>query len=169
MAGCNCRGAVTAPTIKIMENKRCGIAAIVGRTNTGKSTLLNKVLGRQAAIVSNVPQTTRNIVRGILNESRGQIVFVDTPGIHRPKHRLGKYMNILAEDSARGADVIIHLTDSSEAVGEEERLVVQEISQFKAPIIIALNKIDLGGKYVPEYLQLWEERKEKLFRNYPES
>jgi GTP-binding protein Era len=144
-----------------MENKKCGIAAIVGRTNTGKSTLLNKVLGRQAAIVSNVPQTTRNIVRGILNESRGQIVFVDTPGIHKPKHRLGKYMNILAEDSARGADVIIHLTDSSEAVGEEERLVVQEISQFKAPIIIALNKIDLGGKYVPEYLQLWEERKGK--------
>ena len=144
-----------------MNNKKCGIAAIVGRTNTGKSTLLNKVLGRQAAIVSNVPQTTRNIVRGILNEERGQIVFVDTPGIHKPKHRLGKYMNILAEDSARGADVIIHLTDSSEPVGEEERLVVKEISQFKAPIIIALNKIDLGGKYVPEYLQLWEEQKGK--------
>ena len=144
-----------------MENKKSGIAAIVGRTNTGKSTLLNKVLGRQAAIVSNVPQTTRNIVRGILNEERGQIVFVDTPGIHKPRHRLGKYMNILAEDSARGADVIIHLADSSEAVGEEERMVVKDISQFKAPIIIALNKIDLGGKYVPEYLKLWEEQKGK--------
>ena len=144
-----------------MENKKSGIAAIVGRTNTGKSTLLNKVLGWQAAIVSNVPQTTRNIVRGILNEARGQIVFVDTPGIHKPRHRLGKYMNILAEDSARGADVIIHLVDSSEAVGEEERLVVKEISPFKPPIIIALNKIDLGGKYVPEYLKLWEEQKGK--------
>src|SRR3989338_7804308 len=128
-----------------MENKKSGIAAIVGRTNTGKSTLLNKVLGRQAAIVSNVPQTTRNIIRGILNEERGQIVFVDTPGIHKPKHRLGKYMNILAEDSARGADVILHLVDSSEGVGEEERLVVSELCQYKPPIMVVFNKIDLGG------------------------
>src|SRR3989338_7490314 len=103
-----------------MENKKSGIAAIVGRTNTGKSTLLNKVLGWQAAIVSNVPQTTRNIIRGILNEARGQIVFVDTPGIHKPDDRLNKQMNILAEDSAYGADVVLHLIDSSKNTGEEE-------------------------------------------------
>lgn len=144
-----------------MNEKRCGIVAIAGRTNTGKSTLLNYILKQKVAIVSNVPQTTRNIVRGILSEKRGQIIFVDTPGIHKPKHRLGKYMNILAEDSARGADVIVHLVDSSERVGEEEKLVVSELCQYKPPVVVAFNKIDLGGKFIPEYIQLWEEGKGK--------
>lgn len=133
----------------------------MGRTNTGKSTLLNNILGKKVAIVSKIPQTTRNIIRGILTEKRGQIVFVDTPGIHKPKHRLGKYMNILAEDSAGGADLIIHLVDSSERVGEEEEMVVHYLTPAKAPIVLALNKIDLGGKFVPEYLKLWEEKKGK--------
>lgn len=144
-----------------MDKKRCGVVAIVGRTNTGKSTLLNNILGKKVAIVSKIPQTTRNIIRGILTEKRGQIVFVDTPGIHKPKHRLGKYMNILAEDSAGGADLIIHLVDSSERVGEEEEMVVHYLTPAKAPIVLALNKIDLGGKFVPEYLKLWEEKKGK--------
>lgn len=144
-----------------MSEKHCGIAAIVGRTNTGKSTLLNCILGKKVAIVSKVPQTTRNIIRGILNEKRGQIVFVDTPGLHKPKHRLGKYMNILAEDSAKGADVIIHLVDASENIGEEEEMIVSYLAKAKAPIVLALNKIDLGGKFIPEYLKLWEEKKGK--------
>lgn len=144
-----------------MSEKHCGIAAIVGRTNTGKSTLLNRILGEKVAIVSKIPQTTRNIIRGILNEKRGQIVFVDTPGMHKPKHRLGKYLNILAEDSARGAEVIIHLVDSSERVGEEEEMVVSYLCKSKAPVVLALNKIDLGGKFIPEYLKLWEEKKGK--------
>lgn len=144
-----------------MSEKRCGIAAIVGRTNTGKSTLLNSILGKKVAIVSKVPQTTRNIIRGILNEKRGQIVFVDTPGLHKPKHRLGKYMNILAEDSAEGADVIIHLADASENIGEEEEMIVSYLAKAKAPVVLALNKIDLGGKFISEYLKLWEEKKGK--------
>lgn len=144
-----------------MSDKRCGIVAIVGRTNTGKSTLLNRILGKKVAIVSKVPQTTRNIIRGILTEKRGQIVFVDTPGLHRPKHRLGKYMNILAEDSVKGADVIIHLVDASEKVGEEEEMIVGYLCKSKAPIALALNKIDLGGRFIPEYLKLWEEKKGK--------
>lgn len=144
-----------------MNKKRCGVVAIVGRTNTGKSTLLNNILGKKVAIVSKIPQTTRNIIRGILTEKSGQIVFVDTPGIHKPKHRLGKYMNILAEDSAGGADLIIHLVDSSERVGEEEEMVVHYLKAASAPIVLALNKIDLGGKFVPEYLKLWEEKKGK--------
>ena len=147
-----------------MENKKCGIVAIVGRTNTGKSTLLNYILGEKVTIVSKIPQTTRNIIRGILTEKRGQIVFVDTPGIHKPKHRLGKYMNILAEGEAKGADLIIHLVDSSERTGEEERLVVDYLNHAKAPIVIALNKIDLGGKFVPEYLKLWEQKKQKTLQ-----
>lgn len=144
-----------------MNKKRCGVVAIVGRTNTGKSTLLNNILGKKVAIVSKIPQTTRNIIRGILTEKRGQIIFVDTPGIHKPKHRLGKYMNILAEEQAKGADLIMHLVDSSERVGEEEEMVVNYLTPAKAPIVLALNKIDLGGKFVPEYLKLWEEKKGK--------
>lgn len=152
-----------------MTNKPCGIVAIVGRTNTGKSTLLNYILGKKVAIVSKVPQTTRNIIRGILTEKRGQIVFVDTPGLHKPKHRLGKYMNILAEEQALGADVILHLVDSSERVGEEEEMVVSELCKSKAPIVLALNKIDLGGKFIPEYLKLWEEKKGKSIQELADS
>lgn len=152
-----------------MDRKHCGIVAIVGRTNTGKSTLLNYILGKKVAIVSQIPQTTRNIIRGILTEKRGQIVFVDTPGIHKPKHRLGKYMNILAEDSAQGADLIMHLVDSSERVGEEEEMVVHYLTSAKAPVVLALNKVDLGGKFVPEYLKLWEEKKGKTLQELTDS
>lgn len=152
-----------------MDRKHCGIVAIVGRTNTGKSTLLNYILGKKVAIVSQIPQTTRNIIRGILTEKRGQIVFVDTPGIHKPKHHLGKYMNILAEDSAQGADLIMHLVDSSERVGEEEEMVVHYLTSAKAPVVLALNKVDLGGKFVPAYLKLWEEKKGKTLQELTDS
>lgn len=144
-----------------MENKHCGIVAIIGRPNTGKSTLLNRILGEKVAIVSQVPQTTRNIIRGILNEARGQIVFVDTPGLHKPDDQLNKQMNILAEDSASGADVVLHLIDSSKNIGEEEARVVDFLVTSKAPVVLALNKIDLGGKFISEYLALWEKKKGK--------
>lgn len=144
-----------------MNSNHCGIVAIIGRPNTGKSTLLNYILGEKLAIVSNVPQTTRNVIRGILTEKRGQVIFVDTPGIHKPKHRLGKYMNIAAIDVIKGADILLHMADSSEAPGEEEDMVVGELATVKAPVVLALNKIDLGGKFVDEYIRLWEEKKGK--------
>ena len=152
-----------------MDNKRCGIVAIVGRTNVGKSTLLNYILGKKVAIVSRIPQTTRNIIRGILNEKRGQIVFVDTPGLHKPKHRLGKYMNILAEEQARGADIILHLVDSSENVGEEEEMIVNYLNPLRVLVILVLNKIDLGGKFIPEYLNLWQAKKAKPIQELTDS
>lgn len=152
-----------------MNAKHCGIVAIVGRPNTGKSTLLNCILKQKVAIVSKVPQTTRNIIRGILNEKRGQIVFVDTPGIHKPASAIGKYMNILAKDSMNGADVLLHLADSSEGIGEEEGMVVDSLSQTKAPVVLVLNKIDLGGKFVLDYLKLWEEKKGKPIQELGDS
>jgi GTP-binding protein Era len=152
-----------------VNEKHCGVVAIVGRTNTGKSTLLNRILGKKVAIVSRTPQTTRNIIRGILTEKRGQIIFVDTPGLHQPRHRLGKHMNLLAEDSAKGADLVLHLVDSSEKAGDEEEMVAGFLSQSKSPVILALNKIDLGGKFIPEYLKLWEEKKGKSIQELGDS
>ncbi|HBU08577.1 MAG TPA: GTPase Era [Candidatus Omnitrophica bacterium] len=121
-------------------------------------------MGQKVSIVSKIPQTTRNIIRGVLTEERGQVVFVDTPGLHKPKHHLGKYMNVLAEDSARGADVVLHLVDSSENTGEEETMIVNFLSRQlgKLPIILVLNKIDLGGRFIQEYLKLWEAKSGKL-------
>ncbi len=140
---------------------RCGVVAIVGRPNVGKSTLLNYILGEKVAIVSKVPQTTRTQIRGIFNDKRGQIVFLDTPGLHIPKTRLGKFMNIAAEDAIMGADVVLHLVDTSEAPGEEENIIVDKLKNVKAPIVLGLNKIDLGGEYLPKYIKLWEEKRQK--------
>lgn len=145
-----------------MDNdNRCGVVAIAGRTNSGKSTLLNYILGEKVAIVSRVPQTTRNLIRGILTEKRGQVIFVDTPGIHKPKHRLGKYMNITALDAIHGADIILHICDSFRAPGEEEGVIVKELSRLKKKIVLALNKIDLGGKFIDGYIELWEKARGK--------
>ncbi len=144
-----------------MKMNRCGVVSIIGRPNTGKSTLLNYILGEKVTIVSNIPQTTRNIIRGIFTEDRGQIVFIDTPGIHKPKHQLGKYMNITASEVISGADVVLHIADSSEPPGEEENMVVERIKHSKSRVILALNKIDLGGKFIDGYLKLWEEKKSK--------
>ncbi len=143
------------------KNLRCGIVAIVGRPNVGKSTLLNYILGEKVAIVSKVPQTTRTQIRGIYNDKRGQIVFLDTPGLHIPKTKLGKFMNISAEDAIMGADVALHLVDTSEPPGEEEDIIVEKLKDVKAPIVLGLNKIDLGGEYLPKYIKLWEEKRQK--------
>ena len=140
---------------------RSGFVAIVGRPNVGKSTLLNNILGERIAIVTRIAQTTRNLIRGILTEQRGQVVFIDTPGIYLSKDRLGKYMNISASQIINDADVVIHLIDSSDRVGREEEIVVSKLKKAKAPIILGLNKIDLGGKFIPQYIKLWEEAKGK--------
>ena len=140
---------------------RSGFVAIVGRSNVGKSTLLNNILGEKVAIVTRLPQTTRNLIRGILTEKRGQIIFIDTPGIHLSKDRLGKYMNISASEIINDVDVIIHLIDSSEKVGQEEEIIVGKLKKAKKPIILGLNKVDRGGKFIPQYIKLWEEAKGK--------
>ncbi len=144
--------AETAPLLK------SGMVTIVGRPNVGKSTLLNAILQEKVSITSQVPQTTRNQIRGIVTDSRGQIVFIDTPGIHLGGDRLDKYMNKASAGSIDGVDAVVHLVDSSECTGVEERHVISLLKHCTKPIIVGLNKVDVTkGKFVPEYIKLWEE------------
>ena len=137
---------------------KSGMVAIVGRPNVGKSTLLNAILGEKISIVSDVPQTTRHQIRGIHTDERGQIVFIDTPGIHAGGDKLDKYMNRASLGSIDSVDAVIHMVDASEKTGPEERQVVSRLNKCGKPIIVALNKIDITkGKFVPEYIKLWEE------------
>ncbi len=133
------------------ENKlHSGIVAIVGRPNTGKSTLLNSILGEKVTIVSKVPQTTRNKIRGIFTDRRGQIVFIDTPGMHLPKHRLGSLMVRQIEDAIDGSDLVIHLVDSNDSLGEEERLIIDTLNENKNLKFIYFSSI-LAGTFDNEY------------------
>jgi GTP-binding protein Era len=137
---------------------KSGMVAIVGRPNVGKSTLLNAILGEKISIVSDVPQTTRHQIRGILTCERGQIVFIDTPGIHAGRDKLDKYMDRASLGSVDSVDAVIHMVDASEKTGPEEQHVVSRLNKCGKPIIVGLNKIDITkGKFVPEYIKLWEE------------
>jgi GTP-binding protein Era len=135
---------------------KCGFAAIVGRPNTGKSTLLNQIVGEKIAIVSPVPQTTRQAVKGILTDSRGQIVFIDTPGWHSGRDHLDRFMTRSCLNALEGVDCVVHLVDVNDHVGEEEEQVVERLRHVEVPIILGLNKVDLKGRFLPDYIALWE-------------
>ena len=122
-----------------------GFVTIVGRPNVGKSTLMNALVGEKVAIVSNRPQTTRNRIMGVMTRPECQIVFLDTPGIHNPRTRLGEYMMQSVRDAMDGMDGMLVLVDATQ-VGEQDRKIVQEMSSRKVPKILALNKIDLLPK-----------------------
>ncbi|HLD70000.1 MAG TPA: GTPase Era [Candidatus Omnitrophota bacterium] len=143
------------------DNFRCGMVSIVGRPNVGKSTLLNTILNEKVTIVSKVPQTTRRQMRGIYNDERGQIIFIDTPGLYLGKDKLDQLLMKTAFSTTQDVDCVIHLVDTSEPTGMEERAVVQRLSRVLVPIILGLNKIDLKGKFLPEYISLWESLKGK--------
>ena len=121
---------------------KSGFVSLVGRPNVGKSTLLNSIIGKKVAITSNKPQTTRNIIQGIYNEDDTQIVFVDTPGVHKPNHKLGNYLNKQAYYSANDVDVILFLLDINEQFGRGDTFVLEKIKEAKKPVILVLNKID---------------------------
>ncbi len=152
---------------KPKEELRCGMASIVGRPNVGKSTMLNKILGEKVAIVSKVPQTTRNQIRGVYTDERGQIVFVDTPGVHKGRDQLDRFMNQSAYGITSEADVIIHLVDANDRVGLEEEELVQRLHSLQVPIVLGLNKVDLKGKTIPEYITLWERVSGKPIQENP--
>jgi GTP-binding protein Era len=138
------------------ESSRCGVVCIVGRPSTGKSTLMNTLLGEKVAIVSPVPQTTRYQVRGVLTEKRGQIVFLDTPGIYLSRNKLGRHMLSDIDSAIEGADVIIHLVDACERPGREEGMIIDKLNGMKAPIILAMNKVDRKAPYLDGYIKEWE-------------
>ena len=122
---------------------KCGFVSIVGRPNVGKSTLLNSILGMKLAITSNVSGTTRNVINGIYNDDESQIIFVDTPGIHKPNDKLGNLLNKKAYNNTEGVDVILFLVDISKGFGKGDRFILERLKEKEIPIYLLLNKIDL--------------------------
>lgn len=124
------------------ENYKSGFAALIGRPNVGKSTLMNCIIGQKIAITSKKPQTTRNRIQTVYTSGEGQIVFVDTPGIHKAKNKLGDYMVNVAKRSIRDVDVVLWLVEPSEYIGAGERHIIEQLKGVKAPVMLVVNKID---------------------------
>ena len=125
---------------------KSGFIAIIGRPNVGKSTLMNQLIGQKVAITSPVAQTTRNRLRGILTTPEAQIIFVDTPGIHKPHHELGKVLVQNAVSAINNVDVVLFVVDSSSPAGGGDRYIVELLKKSKTPVVLGLNKSDLPGK-----------------------
>jgi len=140
---------------------KSGFAAVIGRPNVGKSTLINRLTGEKVSIISDKPQTTRNAIRAIITEEDCQIVFIDTPGIHKPKNKLGEYMVTVATDTMNEVDAIIYIveaTDIRPCPGDMH--IIQQLKEVRTPIILVINKIDLVEK--EKLLYLISEYKDKL-------
>lgn len=126
------------------KNKfKSGFVSIIGRPNVGKSTLLNNFLGMKLAIVSPRAQTTRNRIQGIYTTETEQIIFIDTPGIHKPKNELGNVMNEFAYSALDGTDLILMIVDASSPIGDGDKYIIEQLSKVKIPVILVLNKVDL--------------------------
>ncbi len=128
-----------------MDTKSAFIA-IVGSPNVGKSTLVNKIVGEKVAIVSKKPQTTRNRITGVLSDEKTQLVFLDTPGIHTPKDKLGEYMVKTAYDTLRDVDAVLFVCDAVHGLGERDMGVLEQLKNCGAPVLAAVNKVDAAGR-----------------------
>lgn len=126
----------------IMKEFKSGFVAVVGRPNVGKSTLVNKLIGEKIAIMSDKPQTTRTKISCILTTEESQIIFVDTPGIHKPQHKLGEFMVKSATNSLKEVDVVLFVVDVTEKSGKGEEFIIDVLNKVKKPVILVLNKID---------------------------
>lgn len=125
---------------------KSGFVAVIGRPNVGKSTLINKVIGQKVAITSDKPQTTRSRIQCILTLDDAQIIFLDTPGIHKPKFKLGEYMLRAAEGTLREVDAIFFVIDATEKFGGGEKYILERLAATDKPVILVVNKIDLIGR-----------------------
>jgi len=121
---------------------KSGFVAIVGRPNVGKSTFLNRVLRQKIAIMSDKAQTTRNKIQGVMTDNDSQIVFIDTPGIHKPRHELGKFMTDLALGTLNEVDMVIFMTPANEKIGPGDRFIIEHLKRVKKPVFLVINKID---------------------------
>ena len=122
--------------------KNSGFVALVGRPNVGKSTLMNHLIGQKIAITSDKPQTTRNRIQTVYTDERGQIIFLDTPGIHKAKNKLGEYMVNVAEHTLKDVDVVLWLVEPTTFIGAGERHIAEQLNKTRTPVILVINKID---------------------------
>lgn len=128
------------------EQKKSGFATLIGRPNVGKSTLMNQIIGQKIAITSNKPQTTRNRIQTVYTCEQGQIVFLDTPGIHKAKNKLGEYMVNVAERTLKEVDVILWLVEPTTFIGAGERHIAEQLAHINTPVVLVINKIDTVKK-----------------------
>lgn len=126
----------------VNEEYKSGFVSVIGRPNVGKSTLINSLIGQKVVIMSDKPQTTRNKIMCVLTLDDAQILFIDTPGIHKPKHKLGEYMLKAAENTLREVDVIFFVVDATEEFGGGEKYILELLASIKTPVILVVNKID---------------------------
>ena len=125
-----------------MSEFKSGFISIIGRPNVGKSTFLNRVIGQKIAIMSDKPQTTRNKVQGVLTEDDAQMIFIDTPGIHKPKHKLGEFMSKVSKNALREVDAIMFMVNAQQKLGSGDRYVIDMLKGTKTPVFLIINKID---------------------------
>lgn len=125
---------------------KSGFVTLIGRPNVGKSTLMNYLIGQKIAITSNKPQTTRNRIQTVLTTEQGQVVFVDTPGIHKAKNKLGEYMVNVAERTLNEVDVVLWLVEPSTFIGAGEKHIAEQLKRVKTPVILVINKVDMVKK-----------------------
>lgn len=126
-----------------MEQFKSGFIAIIGRPNVGKSTFMNRAIGHKVTIISDKPQTTRNKIQGILTDKDAQMVFIDTPGIHKPKHKLGDFMVKLAENTLNEVDAVLFMINADEGYGKGDQYILDRLQDTKKPVFLVINKVDL--------------------------
>ncbi len=138
------------------EQKKSGFATLVGRPNVGKSTLMNALIGQKIAITSKKPQTTRNRIQTVYTSEKGQIVFLDTPGIHKAKNKLGEYMVNVAERTLKEVDVVLWLVEPTTFIGAGERHIAERLAHINIPVILVINKIDtVKREEVPAFIDAY--------------